>query len=459
MALAQTVAWEVRTTGNDANSGGFNTASAGIDYSQQNTPHVTFNGSTITATGSGTALTLTGYIVSSGDIGNVVKITGGVNFNPGNYQINAVTVATNKWTLDRTPVTGAGSAMTGTMGGGLLTISNAFVQYAPNDAIIYVQNGTYNITTGLTATSETGGKDQNRLFGYITNHSTAATGNNRPVIATASNAINALSAIGSGGWIFSNLILTNTANGLSGINLVSNNNTSIFNCKVSGFATGIIGSTSHSIVNTEVTGNTVAGITATNIVIIGCWVHDMTCVGISVITNDITIGNCLISNCSGATSDGILDTASGITMFGTTIYKSGRDGIRLSGNVSLAPAVMYNNIFANNTGFGIDVVVAQDSPIANNVNYNGFYSNTAGDRNNLSVSPNDVPLTQSPFTAPGSNDFSLNTVLNGGAQLRNTGFPGTISGLPTPTGFNDIGVYRHRDVTAVTNNMYVLAYD
>lgn len=457
MALSQTVAWEVRTTGLDTNSGGFNTASAGTDYSQQNTPHVTFNGTTITATSTGTVLTITGYVVNAGDVGNILKITGGVGFTPGNYQINAVTIATNRWTVDRT--TGVGTAMTGAMGGGLLTISNAFTQYAPNDAIIYIQNGTYNITTGLTTATETGGKDQNRIFGYITNHSTAATGNNRPVIATASNAINALSAVGSGGWIFSNLILTNVANGVSGINLTSNNNTSIFNCKVSGFATGIIGSTSHSIVNTEVTGSTTAGITATNIVIIGCWVHDMTCVGISVITNDITIGNCLISNCSGATSDGILDAASGITVFGTTIYKSGRDGIRLSGNVSLAPAVMYNNIFANNTGFGIDIVVAQDSPVSNTVNYNGFYSNTAGDRNNLSVSPNDVPMTQSPFTAPGSNDFSLNNVLNGGASLRNAGFPGVLPGLPTPAGFDDIGVYRHQDVTSVTENLYVLAYD
>lgn len=457
MALAQTVAWEVRTTGNDANSGGFNTASAGTDYSQQNTPHVTFNGTTITASSVGTALTITGYIVNAGDVGNVLKITGGTGFTPGNYQINAVTVATNRWTLDRTP--GTGTLMTGTMGGGFLTISNAFTQFSTNDQIIYVQNGTYNISVGLTTSSQTGGKDQCRVFGYITNHATAATGTNRPTIATASNAIKALSAVGSSGWIFSNLIFTNAANGVSGIDLTSNNNTSIFNCKISGFATGIVGSTSHSIVNTEVTGNTTAGITATNIVIVGCWVHDTTCVGISVITNDITIGNCLISNCSGATSDGILDAASGITIFGTTIYQCGRDGIRLSGNISLAPAVMYNNILANNAGFGINIAVAQSSSLANTIDYNGFYSNTAGDRNNLSVSPHDVPMTQSPFTAPGSNDFSLNNVLNGGASLRNAGFPGILPGLPTPTGFDDIGVYRHQDVTAVTQNLYVLAYD
>lgn len=457
MALAQTVAWEVRTTGNDANSGGFNTASAGTDYSQQNTPHVTFNGTSITATSSGTALTITGYTVNAGDVGNVLKITGGTGFTAGNYQINAVTIATNRWTLDRAP--GNGTGMTGTMGGGFLTIANAFTQFSASDQTIYIQNGTYSITVGLTTASQTGGKDQNRLIGYITNHATPATGANRPTISTGTNAIKALSAVGSDGWIISNLIFTNTSNGVSGIDLTSNNNSSIFNCKISGFATGIVGSTSHSIVNTEITATTTAGITATNIVIIGCWIHDMTCVGISVITNDITIGNCLISNCSGATSDGILDAASGITVFGTTIYKCGRDGIRLSGNISLAPAVMYNNIFANNTGFGIDITVLQSSSLSNTIDYNGFYSNTAGDRNNLSVSSHDVPMTQSPFTAPGSNDFSLNTVLNGGASLRNAGFPGLLPGLATPVGYDDIGVYRHQDVTAVTENLYVLAYD
>lgn len=457
MALAQTVAWEVRTTGNDANSGGFNTASAGTDYSQQNTPHVTFNGATITATSTGTALTITGYIVNAGDVGNVLKITGGVGFTPGNYQINAVTVATNRWTLDRTP--GTGTAMMGTMGGGFLTIANAFTQYSNSDQTVYIQNGTYPITVGLTPPTETGGKDQSRVIGYITNHATPATGANRPLISTGTSAIKAITVIGSDGWMFSNLIITNTSNGVAGIDLSSNNNSSIYNCKISGFATGIVGSTSHSIVNTEVTGSTTAGITATNIVIIGCWIHDMACVGISVITNDITIGNCLISNCSGATSDGILDAASGITLFGTTIYKCGRDGIRMSGNISLAPAVMYNNIFANNTGFGIDITVAQSYSTANTIDYNGFYSNTAGDRNNLSASPHDVPMTQNPFTAPGSNDFSLNNVLNGGASLQNAGFPGILPGLPTPAGYDDIGVYRHQDVTAVTENLYVLAYD
>lgn len=457
MALAQTVAWEVRTTGSDANSGGFNTASAGTDYSQQNTPHVTFNGTTVTGTATGTALTIVGYVVNAGDVGNILKITGGAGFTVGNYQINAVTIATNRWTLDRAPGNGVG--LTGTMGGGFLTISNAFTQHSTTDQAIYVQSGTYNVTTGLTTASHTGGKDQNRVIGYITTHATPATGASRPTVTTTTNAITGLAAVGSGGWIFQNLIITNTSNGIAGMDFTSNNNCSVFNCKISGFATGIIGSTSHSIVNTEVTGNTTAGITATNIAIIGCWIHDTTCVGISVITNDITIGNCLISNCAGATSDGILDAASGITIFGTTIYKCGRDGIRLSGNVSLAPAIMYNNIFANNTGFGIDITVAQSSSSSNTIDYNGFYSNTAGDRSNLAISPHDVPMTQSPFTAPGSNDFSLNTVLNGGASLRNAGFPGVLPGLTTPTGYDDIGVYRHQDVTAVTQNLYVLAYD
>lgn len=459
MAQAQTVAWEVRTTGSDANGGGFNIASAGTDYSQANAAHVVFNGLTISGTATGTAITITGYVVSAGDVGNILHISGGINFVTGYYQINAVTVATNRWTVDRNPTSGVATGMTGAMGGGFLTIPTAFAAIATTDQTIYVQSGSYSSVVSLTTASRTGGKDQNKLVGYVTNHATPATDASRPTISTASNAIAGLVVVGSGGWLVQNLIFTNAANGTSGIDLTSNNNSSIFNCKVSGFGTGIAGSTSHSITNSEVTGSTIVGISATNIVIIGCWIHDMACTGISVITNDITIGNCLISNCSGGTSDGILDSASGVTVFGTTIYKCGRDGIRLTGNISLAPSVIYNTILANNAGFGINVTVAQSYSTASTIDYNGYYSNASGDRSNLSASPHDVPMTQSPFTAPGSNDFSLNTVLNGGASLRNAGFPGTLPGLATPAGFDDIGVYRHQDVTSVTENLYVLAYD
>src|SRR5262245_60152182 len=113
MALPATAVLEVRTTGNDSNGGGYNSAGTGTDRSLQDNPHVTFDGATILATTSGTSatITITGYTVISGDQGNIVNITGGTNFTPGRYHINSVNTGLNQWTLDRNCSSGIGAAM------------------------------------------------------------------------------------------------------------------------------------------------------------------------------------------------------------------------------------------------------------------------------------------------------------------------------------------------------------
>ena len=42
MALSSSMVWEVRSTGDDLNSGGFRAGAGGTDYSQQDTPLIAF---------------------------------------------------------------------------------------------------------------------------------------------------------------------------------------------------------------------------------------------------------------------------------------------------------------------------------------------------------------------------------------------------------------------------------
>src|SRR5690348_5802381 len=118
MPMAATIVFEVRTGGSDLNGGGFNSAAAGTDRSQQTAPQVTIDNAAITCTtpaANSNTLTFTaGYVPSAADVGNIVQIAGGTNINAGFYEITAQSSTT--WTLagaaNLTTAGGAGSAIT-----------------------------------------------------------------------------------------------------------------------------------------------------------------------------------------------------------------------------------------------------------------------------------------------------------------------------------------------------------
>src|SRR5438105_2387727 len=123
MALSATIVWEVRNGGSDTNGGGFDSAASGTDRSLQTAAQVAIDNGAITCTtpaANSNTLTFTaGYTPSAADVGNVVNITAGTNMNTGRYTITAQTSTT--WTLagasNLTTAGGAGSAITGNMGG------------------------------------------------------------------------------------------------------------------------------------------------------------------------------------------------------------------------------------------------------------------------------------------------------------------------------------------------------
>ena len=121
------------------------------DYTQSDTPHVAFDGATITAatTSIKQTITITGYTVATTDVCNALNITGGTNFTTGVYTINSVNAGLNTWTLDRNVASGVGAAMTGDMGGGFVTIGKAY-GLATQYNSVWIKAGTFTITSTLT---------------------------------------------------------------------------------------------------------------------------------------------------------------------------------------------------------------------------------------------------------------------------------------------------------------------
>ena len=99
------------------------------------------------------------------------------------------------------------------------------------------------------------------------------------------------------------------------------------------------------------------------------------------------------------------------------VYGNGRDGIRAVARWSftIASGTIFNNLIVNNGGYGLNQPTAQTHADFPWIDYNAFFNNTSGARNNINASPHDVTLTGDPFTNAAGNDFSLNNVAGAGA--------------------------------------------
>jgi len=177
MALSYWTDWEVRTTGNTNNGGGFfnRVPGASIDYSQQNASQLSLtDGACLLA-----SVTLTSVIggFTAGMIGNLIQIrAGGVNFVAGFYEIVLVNSA-NSVNLDRTPVAaGNGTGGLGEVGGAIASIET-FIINGTHYNTCFVKSGTYTFTAWRSQVGSI-----LRIFGYDISRTVSPTGNNRPLI-------------------------------------------------------------------------------------------------------------------------------------------------------------------------------------------------------------------------------------------------------------------------------------
>ena len=145
MALASALVWEVRTSGADTNGGGFKTGASGTDRSQQDGAFATLSVlSTVHTTTTQINVSLVDYTVVAGDVGNVLQVTGG-SATAGFYEITAVDVPNNRWTMDRSVGTAAQTVI-GVMGGALATLT-ILIDVSVANNWIYVKSGTYTHAT------------------------------------------------------------------------------------------------------------------------------------------------------------------------------------------------------------------------------------------------------------------------------------------------------------------------
>ena len=468
MSLSQTIAWDIQTGGSSANGGGFNTTAAGTDWSQSATPHTTFNGTTVTASnGSASAsIVIAGYTVAATDVGNVVNVILGTSFTPGRYEIVSVATGTSTWNLDRPCTTAAGSGMTGNMGGCLDHLQTALTSAMVADNAAYVKSGTYVLTSALTLPAFGGVKYNTRAIGYSSTHGDQPQGATRPVFATSNSAINGLNANQNAGWRWENLIFdgSGTTKGLIGINMTGASAGDIFNCKITGFASqGILCTQVATIVQTEVTacaGTAGQGAieASINIRVARCWIHDCARTGIFLSSPGAMAAGNVISNCTGAGSNGIT-VAYGVILLNNTVYAAAASGINYTDPAAQAYAISQGNLIVNCGAYGMNWSASLAWSLVPVFDYNAFYNNTSGSYHFQTASLHDVSLTGNPFTNAAGNDFTLNATAGAGAAARAMGAPGTVGGL-SQSGYSDIGALQHQEVVSsgpVARSMVVQA--
>jgi hypothetical protein len=431
------------------------TQAPGVDYSLQNGTQVNVNNSTITATTTGAnsnVLTFTaGYTPSAADVGNIFRATAGTNINAGAYEITGWTSTT--WTVsgasNLTTAGGAGSAITGVMGGALASPGQA-ATLAVNQNTVFVKQATYTITS---TANGSGGRPSVSTgvtwIGYATNRYPFNT-DTRPTLQTNANGLTAWTQSGGGnnGASLQNLILDNGSN-TGGLGLsISSGPFLIWNVKANNFQAGISASTANiDIYYCEANGFSTIGIDAQQqSTVMYCTAHSTNAtgglIGVRLATSASTAhcvgcvaylgdtgsagANTGISAVNGAVIDRC-DSYVSSSNASSAAYSiaSGRNPVVLSGCVGWCP----NGTDFSKTSASCSLMIdcAGHSLASGGINLgSGTADWQTGEIQGYQT------LTTDPFTNASGLDFSRNATAGGGAALAANGFPGSTAATQLP---------------------------
>jgi hypothetical protein len=148
--------------------------------------------------------------------------------------------------------------------------------------------------------------------------------------------------------------------------------------------------------------------------------------------------------------DGISCGGSAGAISHCVLHNNNGDGIEYTGDNPGACPIIDNCIFTQNNGYGLNFSSGTEPANIRKIRNNAFGSGTTWD-NDLgtingytnSISGNVTLGTDvDPYTASGSNDYTLNTTAGGGAACRNAG-----------TNNTDIGYYQHSDPAGGSGGM------
>lgn len=427
MAIASTQVLEVRSaTGSDTNGGGFNSAAAGTDWSQQTSPQYSVTDGVTAGT---TTITSATANFGADVVGNLVYVSGGTgSVTAGWYEITARGSATSI-TVDRSTGLTTGTGVTLHIGGALATLEKAFAVHVAGNTIwatgAFTPSGAALTLAGNVA-----------VIGY---GSTRGDGMRCTVDATSMTAANNTFAISGSNSQMSNVAVANS----KAISFTaSGGNNAILNCKASvGAGAGFNNATQVHLC--EASGNTGAGF-ANCTAVTWSFAHGQT--GGS---GDGFFRCAMTAFCVAAANSNVGFNNSASTTLNLNCIAYGNTGSGIVGIGAGAPTFL-NCVAYGNGGFGYQW--ASINPYQHGVVHNCFAgSNTSGaTTNGVAVIDGSITnLTAQPFIDPTTAfDFTPNTTAGGGALLRNAGFA-SVAGCLNP-GFLDAGAIRHQDPASVS---------
>lgn len=455
-----TLAWEVQTGGSDNNGGCYVTGSSGTDFSQQTGAQKAFTDLVVGATT--TQATSVAHPFASTDVGNCVQVISGTGCTAGYFYI--VSVASVTATLDRSLGTAA-SVCTANEGGALAS----WVQLQTNlglttSASAWMKGGTYSVASMVDIAGGAGNAGVTAITGYTatrgdggqpTLQATAGLGGGDKFIAhfggaTPSGVVMShfiLDCNGqsfTGGLYFQHSFETAkdiAVLGCSDVGIRWDNSSLCVLCSTTNTPSTASGNHTGAVLNSN------TGANCFNCSLLGSTVNGAP--GVSGGCGGVWI-NVTIANFTGTTADAWSCTTfedQNLIISGANIYNITRDAIRFGENqaIDTRPVLLQNILVSKIGGYcfnqtGSLVVLSQFSWNNNNgcdlttVGPGG--SAPLGFYNNWAAGAGDVTLTAGPWTAPGSNNFALNSTTGGGKAAKAAGFPGV---TPVGTGYLDIG--------------------
>ena len=474
--IAPGVVYEVRTTGSDANGGGFVCSThtlpcvggTGTDWSQQAAAQYALTALTT----SGASATVLTSSASADMVNNIAQITGGTNFIQAGaasttsfYQIVSQVTGVSV-TLDRAATTGSGSAGTMNIGGALLSPAIAAAQtsfYSRgsnggnaggntsyfSSPVVFIQYSVSPFTITTATPNVAGGiiEPNNAAFfvGYDTsgNRFIGNTGVRPTIQAQISNIsmINQIASAEKATFIMNLIIDGNSGGGFTGVIGINNSNFTQYgwliwnvkamNCALQGIYFGNL------LIHSEIT-NCGSGIVPAVQSFYGGqalynWIHNNPAYGF--FSSGPAVGNIVSNN----GQMGIVVKAYGQIYMKNIVYGNASDGINTSSNDGSA---MYGNVEEGNGGYGIN----DSGNMQTWVSYNSSFNNTLGAFNKIYNPMNAGNLTPaaSVFVNAAGNNFTPNSTA-GGLALRAALalFNSMPDGLTT--GFVDIGLMQHKD--------------
>ena len=451
-AIPASSAWDVASTGNDANGGAFaNTGSCGTDFSQQDAAQVAFADLVIGATT--TQLTSVAHPINATYPCNFINITGGAGCTTGWYQM--VSQAAGVATMDRSVGTAA-STCTGNLGGRLATVKQANTNLVASNTVWFKGTQTFTSVMTLTAAgdSATSSTGPTSFVGYTTTHGDGGLA----TITTATNSTALVDLATRSGFLFQNITFSNTAgtrancvqaSGAGDSGLTTFEHDVFDGCQIGIAADALVTSGIGALViqNTEVKNSVSHGVVNSgSISMLSSYIHAnggsglRLSIGGSSSWASVVVAHSVIRANTAANISSVLNrnVANGgwrlLTIIESDVSSGTSDGISRTLGGTWDMIIPQNVINWSNGGFGVN---CDTNCFTMNLFKGGAYgSNTSGNFNHVNATA-DVTLTADPFTNAAGGDFSLNSTAGGGAAAKGTGFPGVTSFIGT--GHNDIG--------------------